>query len=145
MREGGVPCPSIMKRTAVAVWRCAAAVSPGMTSCSPAYRVSVVQGASNFGLMSIKTRRSACFSVTNSPALSRYGRIASYRQICGIAFGCGSGGLSFVILAQRGSTSVERRSLRSFSVLSTSLWVPLTEGIAYTLRWVAGWLSSCPF
>lgn len=37
----------MMNLTANAVWRCAGAVSPGKTSCNPAYKVSVVQGASN--------------------------------------------------------------------------------------------------
>ena len=40
------PWPSIMKRIAKATCRCAGAVSFGMTSCRPAYRVSVVNGAS---------------------------------------------------------------------------------------------------
>lgn len=115
------PLPSIIKRMANAVWRCAGAVSFGITSCKPAYIVSVVNGASGngqyigsnakrgslldlplAGFTNIKTLRSACFSVINSPARSSDGLISSYRHTWGMDFGLGSGGFSLFICAQRG-------------------------------------------
>lgn len=54
------------------------------------------------GLMSINTRRSACFSLTSSPARIKLGRISSYLQICGVHRGLGSGGLSFAICFHKG-------------------------------------------
>jgi hypothetical protein len=68
------------------------------------------------GFTSIKTRRSACFSVMSSPACTRLGRILLYSQTWGVHFGFGSGGFRRAICAQSGFVCSPSAVLSSCSV-----------------------------
>src|SRR5438309_1473847 len=72
----------MMKRSALGVWRCVGAFSPGRIACSPAYRVGVMKVVpGSMGFSSISTRRSACLAVISSQARMRRGRVSCQRQI----------------------------------------------------------------
>src|SRR5439155_1750980 len=60
------PRPSIMKRSAPAVCRCAGAISPGSTPCTAAISVCVVAARWKAGLTRMRLRRSALTGSTRS-------------------------------------------------------------------------------
>ena len=69
------PSLSSTRRSADAVWRWAGAVSPGRTSCTPAYIVPATRDwPRNAGFSSTRTRRSASSALSSAPASSRSGR-----------------------------------------------------------------------
>ena len=70
------------------------------------------------GLISISTRRSACFSVMSFPARNRLGRIVLYFQRNGRQVGFGSGGFRRVICAHKGKVLLFSTSRSSCSVVS---------------------------
>jgi hypothetical protein len=75
-------------------------------------------GIPRAGFTSIRTRRSACFSVMSSPARSRWGRIWLYFQTWGTEVGFGRGGLSLLIWAHSGFVCWVSRSARRASDVS---------------------------
>jgi len=107
-----------------------AGFEPGNTNCSPANSVSVVNGADIVGLTNINTRRSASFSVTSSPARSSSERRGLYRQMCAVAFGCGSEGLTLAIWVHSGERFLSVISVRKVSVAFGSSWIMFCRQIA---------------
>ena len=71
------PLPSTTMRTALGVWRCEGAHSPGSSSCMPRYIAGLAFMFSSPwpGLASTSTRRSAFSIGVSSPARMSSGRI----------------------------------------------------------------------
>ena len=68
-----------MKRSALCVWRCAGATSPGMMSCRPAYKDCVTAELPlSAGFSMINTLRTASAAVIAVPARIRKGLTCSY-------------------------------------------------------------------
>src|ERR1700730_3819614 len=74
----------MMNRNALGVWRWGEAISPGMMTCRPAYRLFVMKVVPRrFGFSRTSTRRSASRSVMRAVAFISSGRSSAYVQIFG--------------------------------------------------------------